>query len=282
MSMSRWTGLAALAGVLALIQPHGANAVAVPPPAPPALHYADLVDLADSAPLVLRAEIRDVVLLKPERAPDVRAGWGRIYVEATATQALRGMVPPGMVIRYLADVPLGPKGKLPPYKKLSVLLFARGKAGSDELQLVAPDAQLVWGQDLDTRVRSLLGELGASDAPPRITGVTQALYEPGNLVGEGETQLFLSTANNQPATITVVHKPNQPTNWSVSFSEVVNARGRPPAPDTLPWFRLACGLPRALPGGVNVSDNNDDRVQAAMDYDGVLHDLGACERARAH
>ncbi|WP_157099191.1 hypothetical protein [Novosphingobium rosa] len=282
MSISRWTGLTALTVVLALIQPHGANAVAVPPPAPPALHYADLVDLADSAPLVLRAEIRDAVLLKPERAPDVRAGWGRIYVEATATQALRGTVPPGMVIRYLADVPLGPKGKLPPYKKLSVLLFARGKAGSDELQLVAPDAQLVWGQDLDTRVRSLLGELGASDAPPRVTGVTQALYEPGNLVGEGETQLFLSTSNSQPATITVLHKPGQPTNWSVSFSEVVDARGRPPAPDTLPWFRLACGLPRALPGGVNVSDNNDDRVQAALDYDHVLKDLGACERARSH
>jgi hypothetical protein len=33
------------------------------------------------------------------------------------------------------------------------------------VQLVAPDAQLIWNQDLDVRVRSLLSELGASDAP---------------------------------------------------------------------------------------------------------------------
>jgi hypothetical protein len=116
---------------------------------------------------------------------------------------------------------------------------------------------------------------------PRLTGVTQALYEPGNLVGEGETQLFLSTGTGQPATITVQHRPNRPTNWSVSFSEVVNAQGRPPAPETLAWFRLACGLPRALPVGVNVSDNNEDRIQAALDYANVLRDLGPCERRRA-
>lgn len=282
MGIPRWTGLAAMAGVLALIQPHGANALAAPPPPAPALHYADLVDLADSAPLVIRAEIRNADLLPAARAPDVRPGWGRLYVEAVASGALRGMVPQGMLIRYLADVPLGPKGKPAPYKKQSVLLFARGKAGSDEVQLVAPDAQLIWTQDLDVRVRSLLSELGASDAPPRVNGVTQALFEPGNLVGEGETQLFLSTANSQAATITVLHKPGQPTNWSVSFSEVVDARGRPPVPDTLAWYRLACGLPRTLPSTANVSDNNDNRVQAAVDYENILHDLGPCERARGH
>jgi hypothetical protein len=247
----------------------------------PSLTYADLVDLTDSSSFVVRAEIRDAILLPAARAPDVKPGYGRIYVEAVPLEGLRGLAPQVPMLRYLADVPLGPKGKLPPYKKLQVLLFARGQKGSADIQLVAPDAQLVWGSDLDARVRSLISELGAGDAPPRLTGVTQALYEPGNLVGEGETQLFLSTGTGQPATITVQHRPNRPTNWSVSFSEVVNAQGRPPAPETLAWFRLACGLPRALPRGVNVSDNNEDRIQAALDYANVLHDLGPCERRRA-
>jgi hypothetical protein len=247
-----------------------------------ALSYADLVDLTDSSTLVLRAEIRDAIVLPPERARDVKPGLARIYVEAVPLDTLRGAAPGVPLIRYLADVPLGPKGKLPPYKKLQVLLFARAVRGSPDVQLVAPDAQIVWGADLDARVRSLVNELGASDAPPRLNGVTQALYEPGNLVGEGETQLFLSTVGGQPATITVQHRPNRPTNWSVSFSEVVNAQGRPPAPETLAWYRLACGLPRALPPGINVSDNHDDRLQAEVDYANVLHDLGLCERLRAH
>lgn len=281
MKVMRWTGFAALAGVLALSSPHGANALAVPPPSVPSLTYADLVDLTDSSSFVVRAEIRDAILLPAARAPDVKPGYGRIYVEAVPLEGLRGRAPEVPMLHYLADVPLGPKGKLPPYKKLQVLLFARGQKGSADIQLVAPDAQLVWGSDLDARVRSLISELSAGDAPPRLTGVTQALYEPGNLVGEGETQLFLSTGNGQPATITVQHRPNRPTNWSVSFSEVVNAQGRPPAPETLAWFRLACGLPRALPVGVNVSDNNDDRIQAALDYANVLRDLGPCERRRA-
>jgi hypothetical protein len=281
MVVSRRSGLAALAGVLALMSPHGANALAVPPPAAPALAYADLVDLTDSSTLVVRAQIRDAILVPAKRAPDVKSGFARIYVEATPLETLRGTVPPGLtVLHYLADVPLGPKGKLPAYKKLQVLLYARPVKGSADVQLVAPDAQIVWSSELDARTRSLIAELAAPDAPPRVNGVTQALYEQGNLVGEGETQLFLSTGNGQPATITVQHRPNRPTNWSVSFSEVVNPNGRPPAPETLTWFRLACGLPRALGQGVNVSDNNDDRIQAEVDYSNVLHDLGPCERLR--
>jgi hypothetical protein len=247
----------------------------------PALSYADLVDLTDSANLVVRVEIRDAIVLPPERARDVKPGFARIYVEAAPVEALRGSAGQVPLIRYLADVPLGPKNKLPPYKKLQMLLFARTVRGSADVQLVAPDAQIVWSADLDARTRSLIAELGASDAPPRISGVTQALYEQGDLVGEGETQLFLSTANGQPATITVQHRPNRPVNWSVSFSEVVNAQGRPPAPETLSWYRLACGLPKGLPQGVNVSENADSRAQAAMDYANVLHDLGPCERKRA-
>ncbi|MDE1916902.1 MAG: hypothetical protein KGJ57_06415 [Sphingomonadales bacterium] len=283
MVVSRWTRLATLAGVFMLVAPHGANAVAAPPPAPPSLAYADLVDLTDSSTLVVRAQIRDAILVPAKRAPDVKPGFARIYVEATPTEVLRGTVPSGLTeLHYLADVPLGPKGKLPPYKKLQVLIYARPVRGSADVQLVAPDAQIVWSADLDARTRSLIAELSAPDAPPRVTGVTQALYEQGNLVGEGETQLFLSTATGQPATITVQHRPNRPTNWSVSFSEVVNPNGRPPSPDTLTWFRLACGLPRAMPSGINVSDNNDDRIQAEVDYSNVLHDLGPCERMRGH
>jgi hypothetical protein len=63
----------------------------------------------------------------PPRAPDVKPGYGRIYVEAVPLEGLRGLAPQVPIMHYLADVPLGAKGKLPPYKKLRFCLFARGR-----------------------------------------------------------------------------------------------------------------------------------------------------------
>ena len=73
--------------------------------------YADLADLADRAPLVARVELRDVVRLEPEQAPDVRPGTARVFVKARTRAVLVGQAL-GESVSYLADVPLTAKGKL--------------------------------------------------------------------------------------------------------------------------------------------------------------------------
>ena len=113
-----------------------------------------------------------------------------------------------------------------------------------------------------------------------MTGVREALFEPGTLAGAGETQIVLTTPNGAPVALSVVHVPGQETVWSVSFSEVVNG-GRAPARETLAWYRLACFLPRALPGGANISLGDVARAQTAADYRLVIAGLGACGRTRA-
>ena len=122
-------------------------------------------------------------------------------------------------------------------------------------------------------------ELAAPSAPGPVTGVREALFEPGTLAGAGETQIVLTTPNGAPVALSVVHVPGQETVWSVSFSEVVNG-GMAPARDTLAWYRLACFLPRALPGGSNVSDGARAQQQAAADYRLVIAGLGPCGRVR--
>ncbi len=248
--------------------------------------YADLVDLLEPAPLVLEVQIRKVAEIEPERARGVRSGWARTYVEARGVAALRGALPAIETISYLADVPLDAKGKLPALNKHTVLLVARPVTDHPEMvQLVAPDAQLPWDAELETRVRAVLAALQAPDAPAAVTGVREAIYVPGTLVGEGETQIFLTMASGSsdavsPATISVLHQPGKPASWSVSFSEVVDASGQPPAHDTLTWYRLACFLPRELPDGSNVSETPEDRAQAVEDYKLVLAGLGVCGRTR--
>ena len=150
----------------------------------------------------------------------------------------------------------------------------------DEIQLIAPDAQLFRDGMLEQRIGGVLAEMAAPGAPGAITVVSEALYEQGTLAGAGETQIFLATRAGAPASISVLHRPGQPVKWSVSFSEVVDATGRPPAHDTLTWYRLACFLPEDLPPQVNVSESASDRQQAVADYRLVRGQLGKCVRSR--
>jgi hypothetical protein len=268
--------LALLASVLAV--PAGADSPSGPVPAP--VTYADLADLADATPLVIRAQPRKIIKLEPERARGLRAGWGRFYIEAKTEALIAGSAPLGGALTYLVDLPLDPKGKPPAIKKKSVVLFARAVPGRpDALQLVAPDAQLLWDPVLETRIKSLLTELYAPSAPHRITGVREAIHVSGDLAGEGETQIFLTAANGDPAAITVSRRPGQAPRWGVSYSELAVSDAAPRR-DSLGWYRLACFLPRTLPESANVSERNADRAAAAADYGHVIGQLGSCPRTR--
>lgn len=273
--------LAAIAAVALSANPALADSRAVAPPASATLTYADIADLADAAPLVIRAQPRKVVAVEPERTRGVKAGWGRFYVEAKTESVVAGTQPLGQVLRYLVDLPLDAKGKPPKFKKQSVVLFARplnGRPG--ELQLVRPDAQLLWDAPLDQRLRNILNEFYAPGAAHKVIGVREAIFVPGNLAGESESQFFLSTANGEPAAIAVHRGPGQAPRWSVSFTELVSADAAPPARSSLAWYRLACFLPGELPAAANISSTPADRSAAARDYRFVIEQLGPCPRSR--
>jgi hypothetical protein len=243
--------------------------------------YADLVDLADSAELVLRAQLRRLIRVENERAPGLRPGWGRFYVKAETQALLSGSSLLGESLTYLVDLPLDQKGKPPKLKKQVVLLFARTVPNRPgELQLVARDAHLLWTERTEAVLRAILTELVAPNGPGQVTGVREIIHVPGTLAGEGETQIFLQTDDGSPASITVLHRPGLPPAWGASFTELVANIGRPPVRDSLEWYRLACFLPNSLPRGGNFSESPWARSQAAADYRMVLGDLGVCRRNR--
>lgn len=243
--------------------------------------YADLADLSEPAALVVKAQVRKVAEVEPGRAAGLRTGWARLYIEARTEAVLGGRTALGEALRYLVDVPRDTKGKLPKLGKRSVILFARPVAGRPgELQLVAPDAQLLWDPTLEARVKALLAELYAPGAPRAIGGLREAIHVPGALAGEGETQFFLTTAGGEPAAITVSRTPGSEPRWAVSFSELVETGAPPPVRETLAWYRLACFLPRQLAASANLSAAPEDRQAAASDYRFVLEQLGTCPRLR--
>ncbi len=243
--------------------------------------YADMVDLAESAPLVLRATISDQATVEPERAPGLAPGFARLYIEAETAALIAGNFPIGQQLRYLVDVPLTEKGKVPKLKKQDVLLFARAVPGkASQIQLVEPTSQFTYSPAFEARLRPVLAALVAADAPPVVTGVRDALAVKGTLTGESETQLFLDTRNDGPVSVTVIRRPNQRPIWGVSWTEIVDQAARPPQPQSLAWYRLACALPASLPDEANISRDPGARALAAEDYAFVVAQLGPCERSR--
>jgi len=256
-----------------------AVAATAPPLAAPPPTYADLADLADAAGLVVHVAVSKAVPLPPERATNVAPGHARLYVEGKTRALIAGRVALGQAVRYLIDVPVDAKGKVPKLKKREFLLFANSVPGAPaDLRLVGPTAQLAYDAALAARLRPILAELAAPDAAPVVTGVRDALAVPGTLAGESETQVFLATPGGEPVSLTVVRRPGMAPAWGVSYSEIVDQAARPPAPDTLAWYRLACFLPAQLPGRANLAQDSASRGRAAEDYAFVIRELGPCTR----
>lgn len=249
-------------------------------PVSPGPTYADLADLADSAPVVILAQVRSATRLKAERAPGLRPGWARYFVKAKTRALLTGTAPLGESLRYLVDVPLDGEGRGPKMAKLDVLLFALPAPRPGEVQLIAPDAQVPWTAEREAVVRTLLQDMHAPGAPGRVSGVREVIHVPGTLAGEGETQMFLATRDGSAASITVRHGAGSRAAWGASFSELTADLANPPRPDTIAWYRLACFLPDRLSSRANLSETASARAQAERDYRMVLGELGPCPRNR--
>jgi hypothetical protein len=252
--------------------------VAVSAPAPT---YADLVGLAEASAVVAEVTVKDQATVPTERAPGLAAGRARLYLETQTQRVLKGPSALGESVSYLADVPLGPKGKPPKLRKQTFLVFANPVASRPgQLRLVAPDAQLPVDPMLEDRVRTVIAQLVAADAPPRITVVRDVISVAGNLAGESETQMFVNTAGGAPVSLTVIRRPNMDPTWGVSWSEIVDQAAKPPERETLAWYRLACFLPRKLGSDAFLQADAGGRRRAEADYQLILDRLGPCERTR--
>lgn len=250
--------------------------------------YADIADLATIAPMAIHARIHRATQVEAARAPGLRAGHARFYIEADVVGLIRGSGPLATRIAYLVDLPLAANGKPPKLKKKQpVLLFARPVAGAaagststGSVRLIAPDAQLPWDPATEAQLRAILTELVKPGAAPAITGIANGFHVPGTLPGEGETQLFLNTDTGEPVSLTIITAADRSRRWAAAFGEIVDGSAAVPARDTLAWYRLACGLPRELPLAKLAGTPPEDRRKAASDYGVVLGALGECTRTR--
>ncbi|ARS29557.1 hypothetical protein [Sphingomonas sp. KC8] len=245
----------------------------------PAFTYADLTSLTEASDVVVDVEVAAATKLKGAMAAGVPAGHQRFYLQGRTGALLGGKSGVPAMVSWLADVPLDSANRAPKLKKARLLLYADlvpDRPG--ELRLAAPYGQLWWSPDMDAKTRGILRELSAADAPPHITRVGNAFNVPGSLPGESETQIFLGTDDGRPVSLSVLRRPGEPPRWAVALGEMVDDSARPPAADSLLWYRLACSLPPALPEGSTADLGPNEAEAARADYHVVIAGLRPCTR----
>lgn len=247
-------------------------------PAPATASYADVATHAAEAATIIDARIRRTRPVELARATGLRPGHARFYVEGEVNAVLFGNAPVARRIAWLVDLPAQANGRAPAAPRGRVLLFARPVATSNQLQLVAPSAQLPWDASAETHARSIAAELAAGSRPPAITRIARAFHVPGTVAGEGETQVFLETDSGTPVSLTVLRRPGQPRHWGAAFGEIVDESAAAPAIGTLAHFRLACGLPVTLPATAIADLSPADAALARDDYGFVRQQIGPCGR----
>lgn len=255
-----------------------ADVIATESSGPP---YAQLVSLALDGDIVLDATIRSAARIPPAEAVGLAPGHVRFYVTADVGALIRANGPLPARVGYLVDVPFDPRGRAPNLKRQRVIAFARAVAGRpDQVQLLTPDAQFSWTPTLDQRVRGVVRDVIAPDAPPAVIGIGNAFHVPGTLPGEGETQIFLKTANGNPVSLLILRRPGEEKRWALSLGDIIDEAGGAPQRDTLAWYRLACGLPETLPDTSLQSQDEENATIAREDYAFVRQQLGRCDDGR--
>ncbi|NIJ08095.1 hypothetical protein FHS31_001705 [Sphingomonas vulcanisoli] len=250
---------------------------AAPPPPLPPVGYVEMADMALSAQQVLAVAITRATPLKAESAVGVAPGKVRFFIEAHVDALIGGKGPAPADIRYLVDLPASmAKAKL---KGMAVLLLGNPTGTPGEFSLIGPHAQIARTPENETRIRAILTASLASDAPPQITGIGHAFHVAGTLPGEGETQIFVRTADGRPISLSILRRPGEKPHWAVALSELVDASAAPPQPESFLWYRLACGLPPKLPDSALEGVGDEDAAQARQDYQVVIDGLGPCKRA---
>jgi hypothetical protein len=243
--------------------------------------YANIADLVVISPLIVDVTVRNVRKLSAEQTSGVPASFERVLVEADVMALIRGEGGITPRVRFLLDVPKNAKGKIPKLQKQRIYLFGRQVTGRpSEVQLARPNALALFSTTNDALVRAITKEAVQVNAPRRLTSVSSAFHSVGTVLGEGETQIFVKTDNDQPLSLTILSRPGQQKIWAVSTAEVIDASATAPQRMTLLWYRLACGLPRALPADRVEGASKADTARAQADYSFVIESLGPCGRNR--
>lgn len=258
-------GLAAL--LLASCSKEPPTPFVLPPSPGLPVHYADLVELTQQAPVILRGQIIESARLKGEDAADNPPPGVRRLVTLRASAVLKATDITPQDVKYLVDwVPADGGTEAPPLRGAQVLVFLRPSPTRDDFySLVQRNGQIGATSQAEAEIRAVLGD---GQAPYlrslSITGVAGA-FDWGDRV-----QFLLDSSDRQRLSLDA--RPDGAL--TLVFDEATGEQASV-APRTLLWYKLACTLPAKLPPAI-VRDYATKTFKPAQAYGALLNTLGPC------
>lgn len=234
--------------------------------------YARLADYVLTSPVIVRATITRAQRISAKDAPGLAEGHARLLLTANTEAALLAPGPVPAQMSWLFDLPLNARGRVPDLRDTTVLASLQMPDAQGRTRLTGPDSQRSWDAQLEARVRDIATEARAGTVP-EVTGVSNGFRVEGTLPGESESQFFLSTRAGKPLTLVMLERPGQRPAISVASGDIIDESATSVKPETLLWYRLACGLPRDLP---RAAGGNDPALAKA--WTGIMASLGPCGR----
>ena len=277
---SLWRAWAALAVTVTFPAPTAVLAATKAPVAitAPKPTYARLADLVIASPAIAVLTVKKIAVLPPDRAPGLGAGMQRFIVTADTQSLIRSNDVLARQATFLIDLPGATKSKHTKWKARRFIVFGRVEDRVDFFQLLSSNALIAWSPDNETLVRKVVSEMTARDVPPLIRGVDSVFHVTGAVAGEGETQIFLTTGDGSPISLSIIRKPDEKPQFGVSLGEIVDEAAAMPAADTPLWYRLSCSLPARLPAPALSGQSSAEGRAATQDYEAFISALAPCDR----
>jgi len=248
-------------------------------PPVPRPSYARVADLVTASQAIAVISVKKMTAIPAAEAPGLPAGYQRFLIAADTQSLIRGNDVLNKEASFLIDLALPPKAKPPKWAKRNFLIFGRVEDRVDFFQLLASDSLIAWSPDNEAFVRKVDKEMTAGDAPPLIRGVDSVFHVAGTVAGEGESQIFLTTSDGSPISLSIIRKPGEQPLFGVSLGEIVDEAAALPGNDTPLWYRLACFLPAQIPEKALAGQAAPDAAAASKDYADFLKAMAPCDRA---
>ncbi len=238
------------------------------PPSPGLpVQYADLVELTQQAPVILRGQIIAAKRLKGDDAADNPPPGLRRLVTLRVSAALKATDLTPQDIKYLVDwVPADGGDEAPPLRGAEVIVFLTPSQTRDDFySLIERSGQVGATPKTETEIRDIMKDMQVPHVSSlSVTGVA-GTFDWGDRV-----QFLLDSADRQR--LSLDSRPDGAL--TLVFDEAAGDQAEV-QPRTLLWYKLACSLAPKLPPAV-VRDYATKTFRPAQAYSALLEKLGPC------
>jgi hypothetical protein len=253
---------------------------ATPQPAP---SYALTARLYLQAPIVLRATVQKPGLFERNRRQKLADGRWRILFDADLQTVYKAPVSVRTPVTVAWEGPATPAGQAPDFSRQSVILFLRpraavGKSEGAAFETLEAQALTPWTPAAEAMVRAIGSETQAPGlADLGLTGIMELFEQDGDPPFQRGYQFFIGTRSGGQVSVALNLNDNRrgadqvflATGDTMGDGQVVKR-------DTLPWYLLACTLPKPSAAQLREASRLSTPADASRAFNQLTAALGPC------